>query len=208
MLLHVQLVQLRQGVEPGALLLGAHPLRRLQIDNRIADRAEQRALIAGRHEAGAPVVRPTEWATPVVVHDDKGRQAGAFGPKAVGDPGTHARKSHPNLTGLHFIGRLHVIVRAPVDRPQEGQLVDLGGEMRKELRHVHAALPVLLEREGARHQRAREALTDDDAAVHFAVERLSGIPRQGGLRVERVHLADPAAHEERNDGSRAGRVVG
>ena len=57
----------------------------------------------------------------------------------------------------------------------------------------------------ARHQRPRMALTNDDVA--FARERLARVLIQRGFWIERVHVADAAAHEERDDAFRAGREM-
>ena len=78
-LLHVELVQLRQQIEPRALLFGAHAGRRLQVDDRIAGRAKQRPLIRGRNEARAPVVDAAERAAARVVNHDE-RRAGSRSP--------------------------------------------------------------------------------------------------------------------------------
>src|SRR5262245_34462769 len=64
-------------------------------------------------------------------------------------------------------------------------------------------MPVFLERERARHEWTGEALPDDYVALDLAVDRLTGVLRQCRFRIERVHLAPAAAHEERNDGGRA-----
>ena len=91
-----------------------------------------------------------------------------------------------------------MIVRPAVDRAEEGELVDLSGEMRKELRYLDAALSVPLEAEGARHERAGKSLADDDASLDFVVEGLARVFRQRGLGIERVHLAHAAAHKQRD----------
>ena len=49
-----------------------------------------------------------------------------------------------------------------------------------------------------------KSLPDDHVALHLAVDRLAGVLRQCGLRVERIHLAPAPAHEQRDHGRRAG----
>ena len=202
-LLHVQLVQLRQRIEPHALILRRHARRRLEIDDRIARGAEQRALIRGGHEAGAPVVRPAERSAASVGHHDERRQAGRDRAQAVGDPRADARKPEVDLAGLHLVGALDVVVGSSVDRAQERDLVDVPADGRKDLRDFDPALPVLPEGERARHQRARRTLPHDDVALHLAVDRLAGVLRQRRLGIEGIHLAPAAAHEQRDDGGRA-----
>ena len=196
---HVHLVEPGQGVEPGPLLLDADALGGLQVDDGVADGAEQRALVGGGHEAGAPVVGAAEGAAAVVVHDHERGQARALRPQAVGDPRADGGEPHPDLAALHLVGRLDVVVRPAVQRPDERHLVDLLREVREDLGHVEAALAVPVELERARHQRAGMALPHDDRLGH----RLARVLRQRGLVVERVDLADPAAHEQRDDRGRA-----
>ncbi len=202
-LLHVELVQLGERVEPRALILLAQAGGRLQVHDGIAGRSKERALMRGWNEARAPVVRPAERTTARVGHHDIRRQTRCVRSQSVGHPRADAREPQVDLTGLHFVRALHVIVRAPVDRSQERHPVDVAAQLWKELRHLDAALAVLLEGERARHQWARVSLTHDDVALHLAVDRLARVLRQRRLRIERVHLTPAAAHEERDDGGRA-----
>src|SRR4029077_6170701 len=71
-------------------------------------------------------------------------------------------------------------------------------DVRKEIRDLQAGLSVFLERKRARHQWAGVTLAHDDITCHFPVQRLSGVFHQRGLRIERVHVTDAAAHEQRN----------
>ena len=180
--------QLGQRVEAGALLIGGHPLGRRQVDDRVADGAEERPLVGGRHEPGAPVVGSAERAAAVVVHHDVGGQARRLRAEAVGDPRPDAREAHADLATLHLVGRLDMVVRAAVERPDERHLVDLAGEVREDLRDLDAALPVPLELERARHERTGVSLANHHRVGH----RLAGVLLQGRLRVEGVDLADTA----------------
>ena len=101
--------------------------------------------------------------------------------------------------------RLHVVVRLAEHGSQHRQFVRVRGGVREDLGDVDAALPVLLEAERARHQRAGMALPDDDVA--FARQRLACEAVQGRLGIERIHVADAAAHEQRDDTLRARREV-
>ena len=197
----------RASASSRALFLRSHSGRRFQIDNRIAGGAELRSLVRRRHVPGAPVVRPAQRSAAVIGQHHERRQAGRFRSQTVGHPRTHAGEPDVDLARLHFVGRLHVIVRASVDRSDDGQLIDVPADVRKNLRDLDAALAVLLEREGAGHQRAREALPHNHVARHFSVDRLAGVFRQRRFRIPRVHLARPAAHEQGNHRFRARREV-
>ena len=172
-LLHVELVQLREQIQPGPLLLRADLGRRLQVDDRIAGRAEERPLVGRGDKARAPVVDAAERAAAPILNHHVRRQARVLRTKPVGDPRTDAREPHADLSGLHFVGRLDVVVGLAVDRSHEGNLVDVSGDVREQVRHLEAGLAVFPELERARHQRPRMALAHDDVASDFAVERLS-----------------------------------
>ena len=195
-LLHVELVEPGQQIEPRALLLGTDARRRLQIDNRIAGRAKQRALIRSRQEPRAPVVDAANRTAACIVNDHVRRQARALRAKPVGDPGAEARKPHAGLPHLHFVRRLDVIVRLAVDRSHEGNLVGVTADQGKDVRHFDPGPSVFLELKRARHQRAGMALAHDDVAADLAVERLTGVFDQGGLGIERVDVTDASAHEQ------------
>jgi hypothetical protein len=135
------------------------------------------------------------------------RQAGRFRSQPVGDPGTHAREPDVDLAGLHFVGRLHVIVRSAIHGSDHRELVHVLADVRENFRHLDPALPVLLERERAGHQRAWKALPDNHVSGHLAVDRFAGVLGERGFWIPRVHLAGSAAHEQRNHGLRAGREV-
>ena len=206
-LLHVELVQLRERVEARALIVGREAGRRLEIDDRIAGRSKHRALVRGGQEAGAPVVRAAERAAARVGHHDVRGKARRDGAQPVGDPRADAGEAEIDLPRLHLVGALHVVVRSPVDRSQERDLVDVRAQMREELRDLDAALPALLERERTRHERPGESLAHDHVALHLAVDRLAGVLRERGLRIERVHLAPAAAHEQRDHRGRTRREM-
>ena len=197
-LLHVELVQLRQQVQPRALGLRRHSCDRLQIDDRIAARAEERSLIRGRHVARAPVRRTANRSSPGVGNHDERRQAGAFGAKTIRNPRTGTRESHPDLPRLHLVVRLHVIVRAAEHGVNERDVVDMLPEVREDLRHQLSTLSVTLELERARHQRPGITLPDDDVAVDLVVDRLPRVFDEAFLVVEEVHRARTTAHEERD----------
>src|SRR5262249_50479646 len=107
------LVQPRQHIEAEALLLRSYASRSLQIDNRIVGGSEWSALKRGRQEARLPVVRAAERAAAHVLQDDESRQGRIFRPQAVCDPASHTGETHAELPGLHFEGRLHMVVGSP-----------------------------------------------------------------------------------------------
>ncbi len=197
-LLHVELVELRQQIQTIALRFRRHSRDRLQVDDRIAARAEERSLIRSRHVACAPVGRTADRSSPGVGNHDERRQAGAFGAKTIRNPRTGARESHPDLPRLHLVVRLHVIVRAAEHGVDERDVVHVLAEVREHLGHQFSTLSVTLELERARHQRPGITLPDDDVAMDLVVDRLARVLDEAFLVVEEVDRARTTAHEERD----------
>src|SRR3954451_9389295 len=73
---------------------------------------------------------------------------------------------------------------------------------RKDFGYIETAIPILPKLKRARHQWAWMALPDDHLSL--AREGLAGELVQRGLRIERVHVTDAAAHEEGDDALCAG----
>jgi hypothetical protein len=120
----------------------------------------------------APVRRTANRTTARVIDDHEGRQAGAFRSKAVADPRASGREAHTDLPRLHFVMRLHVVVRSAVHGVDERDFIDQLARLREHLGHQLAGLAHALELERARHERTGMALATD-VAVHLVVERLS-----------------------------------
>ena len=94
--------------------------------------------------------------------------------------------------------RQDVIVRTPLARANESQIVDNTAYVWKQTGHVDAGLPVFLEPERSAHQRARIALPYAHSSLPR--QRLAVIFIEHRLRIEGVDMTDAAAHEKRNDG--------
>ncbi len=88
------------------------------------------------------------------------------------------------------VGRVH--------RTDEGDVIDLPGQVRHRVGNPHAALAVLGEVEGAPHQRAG-ALRILDLARDLAEVRLAVMLVEHRLGVEQIHLTGAAIHEQMND---------
>ena len=132
------------------------------------------------------------------MNDDERRQTRAFSAETVRDPGTRGRESDADLSGLHLVVGLNVIVRSAVHRVDERDVVDVLSGFREHLGHQLARLSHPLELEGARHQRTRVALTHMDITNAALVERLARIFHQPLFVVPEIDGARPAGHEERD----------
>ena len=132
----------------------------------------------------------------MIVDHHECRQTLVFRAQPVRHPRPDTRQPHLNLAGIQFIRGLHVVVRFSVDRAQERHLIHMLRQQREDLRNIHPALAVFAELKRAGHQRARIPLAHHNVAL--AGQRLSGILGQRGLGVERIQMADAAAHEQRN----------
>ena len=153
----VLLVQLVQQPQPSPLLLRRAVHRRLQIDDRLAGVAERRALIGRRHVAVAPVRRAVDRPAAVIGEDDEPGQVLVLAAEAVGDPAADARMPGEDAAGVHLEQRRAVRRAQRVHRADQRDVVGVLGHVREQLRHVHAALAVLLELPRRGHQPAGRA---------------------------------------------------
>src|SRR5215471_20725278 len=90
----------------------------------------------------------------VVMTDARGGKARRGRSEAIGHPRSDAREAEIDLSRLHLVGALHVIVRSSVDRAQERDAVDVPAQVREQFRNLDAALTVFLEDERTRHERS------------------------------------------------------
>jgi hypothetical protein len=104
---------------------------------------------------------------------------------------------------VHHEHRGLVIRDVGVHRADDADVVGAGAHVREELAHFEATLAVAREAERRLHQRAGLAFGGHGAAR----ERLAVILRQHRLRIEAVHLRQPAVHEEEDDVFRARGMV-
>src|SRR5687768_8381426 len=70
------------------------------------------------------------------------------------------------------------------------------GDVRKELRDLESRLSMAAELKRRRHQRTGMSLAHDNVALPR--ERLSSVLLERGLGIECVHVANAAAHEQRD----------
>ena len=103
-------VQAAEQVELGPLVFAGHIGRPLEIEDRVAFRAEERALIRRRQKAGAPVERPALHALRVAQHD-VARQVLVFAPQAIGDPRPGRREARAGNARVDLIQGRHVVGR-------------------------------------------------------------------------------------------------
>jgi hypothetical protein len=85
-----------------------------------------------------------------------------------------------------------------VHRADESDVIDLAGQVRHGIGHPHAALAMLSELERAAHQCAG-ATRVLDFAGDLAEVRVAVVLVEHRLRIEQVHLAGAAVHEQMDD---------
>ncbi len=158
-------------------------------------------LIRRRQEARLPVRRTGVGTALLIQHDHEARQVLVLGAQTVGDPRADARIAHLDGAGVPLVVRNHVVVREALAGVNECQVIHHGRDIREDFRDPRARLSVLLEAEGALHQRPGIALPDLDLAVAF--HRHPVVFFQRRLVLEGVDVADAAAHEQRDHRFRA-----
>jgi hypothetical protein len=103
--------------------------------------------------------------------------------------------THDPAQGKHFKQSWRVIVRSGEARINERHVVDMRGQIRKNLRPPRAALAVLFEGERRLHQRPDAAGKKSGVLVE-AVQFLAIALFEFRLVVPRVDLALPAVHKK------------
>ena len=197
------LVEPRQEIEARALLLRSEILRRrTQIENRIADRAERRPLIRCRKITRAPVIRPVVRPAAMIEDHHERRQVLVLGAEPVSHPCAVTRRARQDRAGgplemreRMIVGPAHARSGSTRYRPRSSPMCGNSSET------SIPDCPYFLNLYGLRMIGPGISLLHLDVAL--AGQRLAVIFVERGLGVERVEVADAAAHEKRDDILRA-----
>src|SRR5579872_6115893 len=201
----VLLVDARQQIELAPLLLRGR--RAVQVQHRVADGPEQRALVGGGHEAARPVRLAADRAAAVVHDHHIARQVLVLGPEAVGRPASQRRPADENAAGVHRHERGAVRVAIGIAGADERQLVGVLPEVREVVADHQAALAAGPKLAPLRRQ---EALFSTAGVGELEARRklLPRILRQRRLVVEGIDMAGRAVHHQEDHTLDAGREVG
>ena len=189
----------------GAGLSRLMPLGPVEVEDRRALGAEDRALVLGRHVAARPVLGAADRPAARVEHDDEAGQVLVHAAQAVVDPRAEARAAGEDLARVHLQHRRAVDRRVGGHRVQEGDVIDARGQVREQVADPLAALAVLLEL----------PLRPDDPALVLLAAAAEGLHLHGlavqavqlRLVVERIDVAGPAVHEQEDHALRLGGEV-
>ena len=122
---------------------------------------------------------------------------------AVAQPGSQARPAGLLVTRLNVGDRRVVVDCFGVERLDNGDVIDDGGDVRQELADPGAALAVLVELEHWRHagERLLSGRHPGDALSHAygTGQLLAVVFAQLGLVIEQVDVRRPAGHEQIDD---------
>jgi hypothetical protein len=171
----------------------------IEIQNRLAARAEYRALMRRWHEAARPVRRAADRTAARIEHHHVAREILVHRPEPVAEPRTHRGIALDDTAAVHLQHRRAVREAVRVERLDDRKLVHLRRKMRQRVRAPLAGLTVLFEAA----LRAEQFPGGDIAAARFEVRGLAVTLLQLGLVVEQIHLRRPAIHEEEDAGLRA-----
>jgi hypothetical protein len=163
---------------------------------------DERALVHRRQKRIIPERRSDGGRHVGTEHDEPG-QIPVVGAEAVREPRSERRPADLRVAGVHHQHRRLVVRDVGVHRADEADVVGARAHVGKQLAHVHAALPVLLERERRPHERAGAAFGRDRSAR----QRLPVVLVEHRLRIEAVDLRQAAVHEQEDDSFRACGVV-
>ena len=116
-----------QRVEQLALDRSRHALGQVQIEHRRALRAQQRALISGRHVAARPVLGAADRAAAGIEHHDEAGQVLVDAAQAVVDPRAQRGAAAEDAARVHLQHGRAVDRRIGGHRLDEGDVVDVAG---------------------------------------------------------------------------------
>ncbi len=166
---------------------------------RVADR---RALAVRRQKRRAPVVHAAVRERGA--DGDEPGQVFVLRAEAVGDPRAHARPHLGVAAGVQLEQRAAVRGIGAVHRAQDAKVVHVLRHVREEFAHRQPALAVLLEPPRRLQQFARLRKLHPRLLERI---RFSVVALEQRLRIEGVHVARPAFHEEEHDALRPRRKV-
>ena len=191
------LVQLRQQVELLPLCFRIDLGRRCQIENRSPDRAKQRPLISRRHIAARPVRLTPDRPPSFVEHHHIPGKVLILGTQPVSHPTPQRWPPDQGLPRVNLHEGRAVCMRIRVTGPHDRQLVRMFANVRKEIRNRKTALTPRLELPRGRCQ---EPDRSSPGVNVFLVgrHRLPGVLLEHRLRIEGIHLARSAVHQQKN----------
>jgi hypothetical protein len=134
-------------VDGPALGFAGDAFRVGEIEDGIAGGVEGEAVVDGGQEARGPVRIAAGRALETGGHDHEGRQVGVLRTEAVGHPGAERGPAELLGPGGHQDLRRGVVEGVRVHRADERDVIRMGADVRQDLRHLHAALAVMLEGE-------------------------------------------------------------
>ena len=190
-------------VEQAALGVLAHAFGPVEVEDRVAGRAQHRALEAGRHVAARPVLGAADRPAGRIEHDHEAGQVLVDAAEAVVHPRAETRVAGEDFARVHLQHGRAVNGRIGRHRVKKGDVVHAGRQVGEEVADPLAALAVLLEL----------PLRPDDAALVLLAAAAEGLDGDGlavevvelRLVVEGVDVRRAAVHEEEDDALGLGR---
>jgi hypothetical protein len=173
-----------------------------QIENRLADAPQQRAFVVSGHVAGRPVLGAADRPAAGIEHHAEARQVLVHGAETVVYPRPQARSAAEDFAAVHLQHGRAVLRRVGGHRVDECDVVDAAADVREQVADPLAALAVLLELPPRLDDAALVLLAATAGSLHL--DGLVVHADHAGLIVERVDLARPAVHEQKDDALRLG----
>ncbi len=195
-----------EGVEERALALERHVVWRGEVEDRRPLRSQERPLIGRRHVATRPILGAGDRPAGGVEHDDEAGEILVDAPEPVVDPRAEAGGARLDLAGVHLEHRRAMNRRVGRHRMEEGDIVDMLRELRKECRDLLPTLPVGRELPLRPHDPSLTLLAAASLRLHL--DRLAVEIVELRLVVEGVDMAGAAVHEEEDHALRLGGEVG
>ena len=157
-------------------------------------RVDVRPLVGARQKRRLPVLRFLNRIA-AGAHGDETGQILIFAAQAVSDPRAETGPNLPGLAAVHKHERGLVVGHVGMHRANDGNVVDVPGNVGEYLADFDAALAMFLE---AKRRRKRRPGAPLGAQIRHR-QLPAGVAQQGRLRIEGVDVGRSAIHEEMND---------
>ncbi len=138
-------VQFVDVIDLGALAIGVRAAGQIGVEDRRFAGREVRALVGGRHEAGAPIAVAAGWINVVVRQHHETRQVVADGSQAVQRPRSQRRTTRTQIAGVHLADAGHVRLSVGAATAEDGEVIDATSDFRIPVADPQTGSSMLLE---------------------------------------------------------------
>ena len=162
-------------------------------------RSDSGALIQGREPTRLPVQYVVDGKPFRVIEHDVSGQVFVLAAQCIRDPGPQGRTARQHASRLHDEDARLMVEVGGKHGPDQGDVIDLPGQMRHNLGNLDSGFPVLGEAKRRRHQ-SPGLVGELDIVGQIPAGRPATVLFQHGLRIKQINLAGTTIHEQMDYG--------